>query len=190
MGSCQGFIEFELAAAGNDVFLMVQIVIQDLFERQDARMAVDEGQHDDAERFLELCMLVQLVQDDIRVDIGPQFDDDTHALAVRFIAQGRNTVDFLIARQVGNGLDDPCLIDLIRDFRHDNAVFPLVHRFDCRTGPHLDAAPSRRISFDDAVATHDLSARREIRPFDLGHDFFQTRFGIIDEQDTAVDDFA
>ena len=190
MSPCQGFIELELATAGDDVFLMVKIVVQNLFERQDARMAVDEGQHDDAERFLKLRVLVQLVQDDIRVDIGPQFDDDAHALAVRFIAQGRNTVDFLIAGQVGNGLDDARFIDLIRDFRHDNAVFPLVHRFDSRTGPHLDAAPAGRIGFDDAVAAHDLSARREIRPFDFSHDFFQAGFGVVDEQDAAVDDFA
>ncbi len=96
-----------------------------------------------------------------------QFDDDAHALAVRFIAQGRNAVDFLIAGQVGNGLDDARFIDLIRDFRHDNAVFPLVHRFDSRTGPHLDAAPAGRIGFDDAVAAHDLAPVGEIRPFDF-----------------------
>ena len=70
MSPCQGLVEFKLAAAGNDIFLMVEIVVQDLFERQDARMAVDEGQHDDAERFLELRVFIQFIQDDIGIDIG------------------------------------------------------------------------------------------------------------------------
>lgn len=190
MSPCQGLVEFKLAAAGNDIFLMVEIVVQDLFERQDARMAVDEGQHDDAERFLELRVFIQFIQDDIGIDIGPQFDDDAHTLAVRFIAQGRDAVDFLVAGQVGNGLDDPRFIDLIGNFRHDDAVLPFIHRFDSRTGPHLDTAPARRIGFDDAIAAHDLSARRKIRVFDFGHDFFQAGFRVVDEQNTAVDDFA
>ena len=97
MSTGQGLIEFKPAAARDDIFLMIQIVGQNLFQRQNPRMAVDESQHDDPEGFLELSVLVQLVQDDIRVNIGAELDDDAHPFAVRFIAKGRNAVDFLIA---------------------------------------------------------------------------------------------
>ena len=152
-------------------------------------MAVNEGQHDDAERFLELSVFIQLVQDDIRVNVSPKFDDDAHPLTVRFIAKGRNAVDFLIAGQVGNGFNDPCFIDLVRNFRNDDTVLTLIHRFDGSAGTHLDTAAARRISFEDAVTTHDFSPGREIRAFDLGHDFFQTGIGVVDKLNTTIDDF-
>ena len=189
MSAGQSLIEFKPAAARDDILLMIQIVGQDLFQRQDPRMTVDESQHDDAERFLELGMLVQLIQDDIRVNIGAELDDDAHPFAVRFIAKSRNSVDLLIAGQVGNGFNDPGLIDLVRNFCNDDTILTLIHRFDGSAGTHLDTAAARRISFDDAVTTHDFSPGREIRAFDLGHDFFQTGIRVVDKLNTTIDDF-
>ena len=153
-------------------------------------MPIDEGQHNDTKRFLQLCMLIELIQHNIRIGIGAQFDDNAHTLAVRFIPQCRNAIDFFIPGQIGNGFNDPCLIDLIRDFRNDDTMLTFIHRFDFCTGAHLYAAPARRIGFDDAISAHDFSTCREIRSLYFCHQFFQTGFRVIDEHDTAVDDFA
>ena len=147
MGPGQRLFQFKFAAPRNDDLLVIQIVMEDFLQGQDAGMAVDEGQHDDTEGFLKLRVLVQLVQDDVRVRVGPQLDDDAQPLAVRFVPQGRNAVDFLVARQVGNRFDDPGLVDLIGNFRDDNAVLPLRHGLDGRAGAHLDAAAARRVGF-------------------------------------------
>lgn len=130
-------------------------------------MAVDESQHDDTERFLELGVFIQLVQDDIGVDVSTKFDDDAHPLAVRFIAKRRDAVDFLIAGQIGNGFNDPGLVDLVRDFRNDDAVLALIHRFDGSTRTHLDAATARRIGFEDAVAAIILAPVGKSGPLTL-----------------------
>jgi len=69
-------------------------------------------------------------------------------------------------------------------------MFPLAHRFDFSTSPHLDAAATCRIRFHDAVAAHDHGTGREIRPFDFSHNLFNRRIRVVDKNDQTVDDFA
>jgi len=93
----QRLVELEPAPARNDFLLVSQVIGQHFLQRQYTGMAIHEGQHDDAKAFLELCVLVQLVQGNVRICISPQLDDDTHALTVRFIPQSSDTFDVFIA---------------------------------------------------------------------------------------------
>ena len=54
---------------------------------QRLRPAVDQRQHDDAEGGLQLRVLVELVQDDLRLRVALELDDDAHAVAVGLVAQ-------------------------------------------------------------------------------------------------------
>ena len=57
---------------------MFQIMIQDFQKTHNLRLIIDQGKHDHTKGILKLCMLVQLVQNDIRIHISSQFDADTH----------------------------------------------------------------------------------------------------------------
>ena len=92
MRSGSGFVEFVLASSGDDFFLMIQVVVEDLLQVQDARMSVDQRQHDGAEIHLHLGMLEEIIQHDVRADVGTQLDGDAHAGAVGFIAKGGDAV--------------------------------------------------------------------------------------------------
>ena len=50
----------------------------------------DQSEHDHAERGLQLRVLEQLIQDDLRNRIALQLDHDTNAIAIRLIAQVRD----------------------------------------------------------------------------------------------------
>ena len=53
--------KFILRPARDDIFLMGDIVMENLLEVQDFRLAVDQRKHDDAEAVLQLRMLVELI---------------------------------------------------------------------------------------------------------------------------------
>ena len=87
-----GLVEFILASSGDDFFLMLQVIVEDLLQVQDARMSIDQCQHDGAEIHLHLGMLEEIIQHDIRADVGTQLDSDAHAAAIGFIAKGGDAV--------------------------------------------------------------------------------------------------
>ena len=55
-------------------------------------MSIDQCQHDGAEIHLHLGMLEEIIQHDVRADVGTQLDSDAHAAAIGFIAKGRDAV--------------------------------------------------------------------------------------------------
>jgi hypothetical protein len=55
--------------------------VDQLDQRQHARPAADDGQHDDAEGRLQLRVLEQVVQHHVRHFAALQLDDEPHALA-------------------------------------------------------------------------------------------------------------
>ena len=69
-------------AALHNLFLMQNVVVEDLLQGQYARDAVDQRQHITAETNLQLGMLIQLVQYDLRDSILLQLDNDVNAVAV------------------------------------------------------------------------------------------------------------
>ena len=87
MGARLGLCELVLRAPRDDILLVADVVTEDLFEVHDDGLAVDEGEHDDAEAVLQLRVLVQLVEDDVRRAVAAQLDDDAHAAAVGLVAQ-------------------------------------------------------------------------------------------------------
>ena len=64
-----------------------------------ARLAVDDGQHDDAEVDLQLRVLVQIVQHDFGVLAALQLDDDAHAVAVALVADIGDAFELLLVDQ-------------------------------------------------------------------------------------------
>ena len=84
-------------------------------QRQHARPAGHDGQHDDAVGRLQLRVLVEIVQDDVRHLAAFQLDDDPHAVAVGLVAQVGNAFEGLLPHQFGDLLDQPRLVHLVRN---------------------------------------------------------------------------
>ena len=183
-------LEVVARAPRDDIFLMHDVVVQDFLEVQDFRLAVDERQHDDAEAVLQLRVLVELIEDDVRVRVAAQVDDDAHAAAVRLIVERRDALDLLVAHELRDLLDEARLVDLIRQLRDNDARLAVRQRLDAGVRAHLDDAAARRVRLADAVLTEDQASRREIRSLDDLHEVVDRRIRMVDEHQRAIDDLA
>ncbi len=139
MGACFGLAQLELNPPAHDLAAELDELLDDFEKRQHLRPAADNRQHDDAEVLLQLRVLVQVVEDDVRDLAALQFDDDAHPIAVGFVANVRDPLDHLVADQIGDALLQPRLVHLIRDLVDDDllAIAASLERFDLHLGAHL-----------------------------------------------------
>ena len=190
VGARLSLLEIVARAPRDDIFLIRNVVVQHFLEVEDLRLAVDERQHDDAEAVLQLRVLVELVEDDIRIRVAAQVDDDAHAAAVRLIIERRDALNLLVAHELRDLLDEARLVDLIRQLRDDDARLAVRQRLDAGVRAHLDDAAARRVRLADAVLTEHETCRREIRSLDDLHEVVDRRIRMVDEHQRAVDDLA
>ncbi len=61
--------------------------LDQLEQGHDLRSPPDNGEHDDPEAQLQLCVLVKVVQHHLWHLTALQLDDDAHAVPVRFVAE-------------------------------------------------------------------------------------------------------
>ncbi len=117
MGAFLRFAQVVLRPAPHHNDAMVDEKLQRLNQRQRARLAMDDGQHDHPERVLKLGMLVEIVQNHFRLLAALHLNDNAHAVAVGFVANVGDALDLLVLHQLRNALNDPGFVDLIREFR-------------------------------------------------------------------------
>ena len=117
MGALLRFAQVVLRPAPDHIDAMVNEQLQRVSQRQRARLAVDDGQHDHPERLLELRMLVEIVQNHFRLLAALELNDNAHAIAVRFVADVGDALDFLVLHQFRDALNDPGFVDLDRESR-------------------------------------------------------------------------
>ena len=181
-------------AALDDVDAVVDEDADSFGEAQLARLAVDHSQEDHGEAFLKLGVLVELVEDDLRLRAALEADDHSHAVAIAFVARpfgaGVDVGDDLVVDELRDALEERGLVDLIRQLGDDERlpVFGDVFRGDA--GAHEEAATAGAIGVNDAGAAVENGAGREVGPFDVLEDFGEAGFGILDQIDGGVDDFS
>ena len=195
VGPRLGLPQLELGPPPHHVAPEVHEVVDHLDQRQDARAAADNRQHDDAERRLQRGVLVEVVQDDVRQLAALQVDHDAHAVAVRLVAQVRDALDRLLAHQFGDLLDEPRLVHLVRDLGDDDRrAVALLRRLDFGLGADDHRPAARPVGLRDAGPADDHAAGREVG---AGQDpphrrelLVGARLGVLDGPDDAVDDLA
>ena len=80
------FCSSNLRAARDDFLAVRDVALDHLLDVHDPRPAVVDRQHDHAEGVLELGVLVEVVDDDLRNGVALQLDDDADAFLVGFVA--------------------------------------------------------------------------------------------------------
>src|SRR4029077_7926712 len=92
--------ELVLRAARDDLALEVEVVRDDLEQREGARDAVDERDVVDAERRLERRVLEELVERDLRDGVALELDLDPHPGPVGVVLEVRDLGQHLVADEV------------------------------------------------------------------------------------------
>ena len=192
MGACARFAHVEDRAPRDDFATVADECVEDFAQRKRARLAVDERDHVDAERDLQLRLLEQIVEQHVARSVAAHFDHDAQAVLVRFVPQtvGLDAFELLFLDQLGDLLDQPRLVDLIRDLRDDDRLAAVVVGLDLGFGANEDAAAAGLVGFDDAGRAVDDARGRKIRAGHEMHQLIETELRIVDERDARRNDFA
>ena len=103
VGAVLGLAEAEAGAAGDDVAAVLNEAFEQLADVHLLRATLVEGEQDDAERVLEVSVLVELVDDDLRVLVALELDDHAGVL-VGLVTQVGNLIQHLVGAQLGDML--------------------------------------------------------------------------------------
>ena len=174
------------SAAAHHFHAVIDEVLDSGDQAKLARLVVDHRQEDHAERFLHGGVLVQLVQDDLRLGAALELDDDAHAVAIAFVAHIADVADGLIEHQLGDALDQGGLVHLIRDLGDDDGLAIFTAAFQSRFGAHDEAAAAVLISVEDALLAVDVGAGGEVGAFDMLQDLQQAGAGIVHQGDAGI----
>ena len=185
-----GLVQVVAGAAGGDLLLVLQVVVEHLVQREHLRLAVDQGQHDRAEGFLQLRVLVQVVEHDGGVDILLELDDDAHAAAVGLVADVGDALDAPLVHELGDLLDQARLVDHVGDLGDDDARARGAHLLDLGARAGDDAPAAGGVGLIDALAAHDDAAGGEVRALDVLHQVLERGLRVVDQADDAVDHLA
>ena len=185
-----GLVQVVLGPAADDVLLVVQVVADDLVQRQYLRLAVHQRQHDGAEGVLQLGVLVEGVQHHVGVHVALELDDDAHALPVGLVADVGDALHGLFVDHLGDLLDQLGLVDHVGDLGDHDALAVLGHLLDLALGPHHDAAAALVVGVVDAAAAQDHAAGGEVRALDVLHQVVGGAVGVVDHAHHAVDHLA
>ena len=179
--------EIEFHAAGDDLFLELDVFRKDGFERQHLRLAVHEREHIDRAGILKLRIFIKLIQYDVSVRVAAVLDHDPHSGASGFVADVGQSLDHLIAHLLRYGLEKIALYDHVRDLGDDDPVVLLI---DLGSRTHHDVSASGLVRLDDPVFSVDKTVRREVGSLYVLHYFGKLGIGVVHEADRAVDDLA
>ena len=162
-----GDLEFVSRAPGDDLATEGDELLQRLLEADDAGLAIDQRQHVDGEGRLQGRVLVERVEQLLRLGLALQQNDDPHPLAVRLVAQFGDAGEPLAVDQGGDLLDQGRLIHLVGQLGNDDLARPALGRV-CQggLGADDDAAATGGEGALDAVLAEDDAAGGKVRPFD------------------------
>ena len=187
VGPLQSLPEIESRAPADDGGAVVDKDLEHLDQGKHARTPVHDRQHDHAERILKLRMLVEIVQDDFRLLAAFQFDDDSHPVAVRLVANVGNPIDLLVLNKARNALNGAGFVYLVGNFRNHNLLLVFCRPFDGRFGAHRERASARSVGFLDPLATVDMRSGGKVRAGDNFKNLIQRRVGPLNQQHRGID---
>ena len=124
MRSFARFVKLELGSPRDNFLAEIDERGDDVFEVQDLGPTAANGEHIGGKARLCRGVTPQLVENYVGRGVALQVDNDSNALAARFVSDVGNALDALVFRGFGDFLDQPGFTDLERDRRqHDRAAF-------------------------------------------------------------------
>jgi hypothetical protein len=188
-----GLAQLVLRPARDDLALEVEVMAEQVAEREGARDPVDERDCVVPERRLQRRVLVELVQDDLRDRLALELDLDPHPRLVREVLDVRDLGQDLVVDEVGDLLDHAGVAALLhreRQLVDDDRRLAAAQLLDVCTRAHDDPAPARAIRLADPVSTEDDPAGREVGSLDVLREPLDVDLRVVDHRDQRIDDLA
>ena len=182
-----GLVEPELRTPGDHLDLVGHVVHERVAQRERARHTVDEGDHVHTEADLQRAVLVEVVEDHIRVGVTLEFDDQAGGSPGAFVTDLTYALDGSGVGQLGDLLGDALHGGLVGNLGDDDpfAARVLLDLGTCTQFHRTAAGPERR---DQARTAHDHPAGREVRTLHELHQLVGGGVGVVEQVDGCVDD--
>ena len=168
---------------------MLDVTVQSLDDRQQLRPPVIDGEHVNGKRALQSGMLVEVIQDYIRVCIPFELDLNPGVL-IGQIANIADVYDHLFLNQRGNPLDQLSSIDVKRDLGDDQCFPVLSSLLDGCLASDPDNSPTGLEVLANATGAVDGTTGGKVGSFDNLEQLVEAQRGIIDQRADAGDDFS
>src|SRR5690606_38457585 len=178
--------QLEDGPAGHHLATVAHEGFQHAPEVHQARTAVHQGDHVDAEHRLHLGLLVQVVQHHVGGFAALDLDVDAHAVLVGLVAQLADAFQALFLDQLGDLLDQPGLVHLVGDLGDDDRFTAIVRNLDLGTRAHAHAAAAGPVRGLDASGAVDDAGGREIRARQVLHQPIDVDLRVVDHRDGRV----
>ena len=149
---------------------------------------VDERQHVHREARLHRRVLVELVQDDLRIGVAAQLDHEASRVTGRLVADVLDAIDLALVHELGDLLADHLDRRLVGHLGDDDSALTSSPFFDVGDGSHLDRASAGAVRVLDPVAAEDEGTGREVRPLHEAHQVVRLRVRVVEHVDAGVDD--
>ena len=185
-----GLAQQEVGAPADDVDAVLDEALERVEQTQLARLAVYDGQQDDAEVHLHLRLLIQVVEHDFGLLAALELEHDAHAVAVALIADFGNAFELLFVDQTGGVFDQAGFVDLIGKLGDDDGFAVLAHLFGGGFRAHFDGAAAGLEVIVDAFAAEDDAAGGEIGALHHLDQLRKLDGGVLHQRDAGFDDLA
>lgn len=152
--------------ACDDFELVVYPMTDERIQGQRARHTVDQCQHVRAEGLLQLGMLVQVVEHDLRHGVALEHEHEALAsTAGGFVAHVGDALDLAVAHRFADGHDQTIRVNLVRQFG-DHEAHAALDLLGVHHGSHGDEATAGTVRLFDALMAENRGAGREVRSLD------------------------
>ncbi len=170
-------LEFVLGTALHHFLAVEDERLEHALERERLRHAVDEREHVVVEGALELGVLIEVIEDGLRVRGSFELDDNAD-IGRRLITQILHAFELLIAHEVGDARDEVRLVHAVR-YGGDDDVRPLLLLNYLRLAAHDHAAATARVRMLDIGLVERYCAEREIGALHEFEEVVGRRFRVV-----------
>ena len=187
MAAFAGLAQREHGAPRHDLAPVLEEHLDQVLEVAQLGLAVDQRHHVDAERVLQLRLLVQVVQHNLGHLATLELDDQAHAGLVALVLDVADALDLFLVHQFGHTLLQRLLVHLVGQLVDDDGLaLALVDILKVAFGAHHDAAAAGPVAVLHAVDAIDDAGGREIRGRDDLHQFVDRAVRVPQQMQTGV----
>ncbi len=172
--------KIKLGSALHHFLSMADEIRKNAFQRQRLGNAFDQHHHVVVESLFELRMLVEIVQDRLRLRVVFELDDDADVLG-GFVANVAHALQFFIAHQIRNRDDEIGFVYAIRNRRDDDDVIALFVFGYFRNASHHHGAAAGCVRVRDILRVIGDAAHGKVGALYEFEQIFGRRVGIINQ---------
>ena len=190
MGPGLGLFQVITGSADDHLAPVVHKAGQGGLEIEQGRSVIQHGQHIDAEAGFQGREFVQGIDHNVWNHPAFEVNDHADALAVRFIAQIRNAVDFAVIDQGRDFFHQAGFVQAVRNFPDDDGLKAFFALFNFHPAAHFHRAAARMVGVVQTFARVDETGSGKIRPLHVFHEVVHAALGIVQQQLERVAEFA